>query len=413
MRFPWAIGASVGFRRLWIGQSISFLGDNLVNPVGVSFAVFQIGGSVSQLGAVLGATSAARVLLLIVGGVWADRLGRRRVMLAADSIRGVTQAFLAVALFTGTATIPELLVASTVAGAAGAFFMPASTAIVADVVQDERLLQPSNAALGLARSTAQIAGPAAAGVVVASVGLGWLYAADALSFLTSVSFLARIPATPMSPRPVSSFRRDLAEGWRELVVRPWYWLNLVAHGCWNFGFTAFLVLGPLVARESLGGARAWGAIAAAFGVGAVAGGMLALRWQPQHPLVVGNLALVTATIPLGLLAARTSAWAIAAGAAVAGCGLILLVETWSATIQRMIPREVLSRVAAYDWTISIAANPLGFALFGTLAERVGVKAALVVASLAVGVPSAAVVLLPGVRSIRAPARQEEAAEPAA
>jgi hypothetical protein len=141
--------------------------------------------------------------------------------------------------------------------------------------------------------------------------------------------------------------------------------------------------------------------------------MLALRWQPQHPLVVGNLALVTATIPLGLLAARTSAWAIAAGAAVAGCGLILLVETWSATIQRMIPREVLSRVAAYDWTISIAANPLGFALFGTLAERVGVKAALVVASLAVGVPSAAVVLLPGVRSIRAPARQEEAAEPAA
>jgi hypothetical protein len=321
-------------------------------------------------------------------------------MLAADSVRVVTQGLVALALLTGRATVPELLVAAVVAGAADAFFRPASTAIVADLVHEEELLQPSNAALSLARSVAQICGPAVAGVVVATAGVGWLYAADALSFTASVFFLARIPATPAFRQPASSFRRDLVQGWRELVARRWYWLNLIAHGLWNFGFTGFFVLGPLVARESLGGPRAWGAIAAAFGVGSVFGGVVALRWQPRRPLVAGNLALAITALPLLLLAQPASTWTIAAGSAAAGCGLIVLTETWSATIQRMIPREVLSRVAAYDWTISVAANPLGFAIFGPFAQAFGVEEALVAASLAVSVPSCLVVLLPGVRSIR-------------
>src|SRR5437764_11744626 len=128
------------FRTLWIGRTASFAGDALVS-VAIIFAVLAIGGTVSDVGFVLGITMAARVSLVLVGGVVADRLPRRLVLLGSDLMLAALQVFVAVILFTGTGRVWMLLVASVVYGAGAALFRPALTGIVAETVSVGRLPQ--------------------------------------------------------------------------------------------------------------------------------------------------------------------------------------------------------------------------------------------------------------------------------
>ena len=121
------------FRTLWIGRTASFAGDALVS-VAIIFAVLAIGGTVSDVGFVLGITMAARVSLVLVGGVVADRLPRRLVLLGSDLMLAALQVFVAVILFTGTGRVWMLLVASVVYGAGAALFRPALTGIVPETV---------------------------------------------------------------------------------------------------------------------------------------------------------------------------------------------------------------------------------------------------------------------------------------
>jgi hypothetical protein len=102
-------------------------------------------------------------------------------------------------------------------------------------------------------------------VLIAVFGPGWLFAGDAASFLVSLACLARLRVPARTLPPPASFLADLAEGWHELAIRPWYWITLLAHACGNFSLAAFLVLGPVIAARSLGGASAWGLISAAWG----------------------------------------------------------------------------------------------------------------------------------------------------
>ena len=134
--------------------------------------------------------------------------------------------------------------------------------------------------------------------------------------------MLRLP--PRSLPPPGSFLADLAEGWHELAIRPWYWINLIAHACWNFAMPAMLVLGPVIAARSLGGATAWGLISASFGVGAVAAGLFVLRVKPRRPLVVGNLLLTLGALPLLALAFSRSVPLICAANVLDGFGLVAL-----------------------------------------------------------------------------------------
>ena len=179
-------------------------------------------------------------------------------------MRGAVQAALAVLLLSGHAHIWELCVGEALYGAAAAFFGPASTALVPETVPAAQL-QQANSLLGLPPSFFGVAGPAAGGVLIAVFGPGWLFAADAASFFVSLACLAllRVPPRPLpAARP---FLADLAEGWHELAIRPWYWINLLAHACGNFVIPALFVIGPVIAARSLGGATAWGVLSARLG----------------------------------------------------------------------------------------------------------------------------------------------------
>ena len=141
------------FRLLFLGRTLSGVGDAIV-PVAVAFAVLDLGDA-TDLGIVLGCQSAARVIFLVVGGVWADRLPRQLVMMGADVVRAVVQALIALAFFTDAIQIWELAAGGVLFGIASAFFNPASTGLVPQLVSTGRL-QEANALLGLSRSAVDV-----------------------------------------------------------------------------------------------------------------------------------------------------------------------------------------------------------------------------------------------------------------
>jgi MFS family permease len=386
------------FRLYWVGQTVSAVGGSLM-PVALAFATLQVAGSASALGIVLGTGITTRLLLLPLGGVWGDRLPRQVVMLTADGAQAAVQAVLAVLLITGTARLWELVVAAAVQGVATAFFQPTSSGLIRQTVSSARL-QQANALMGLSRSGSQIGGPALAGVLVAVLNPGWAFAANAVSFVASTVTLAGVPSVEDDRRQKESLWRELLTGWQEIARRPWYFVNLCTHAIWNFAIVAFFVLGPVVARSRLGGPSAWGLISSSVAIGSVAGGLVALALLPRRPLVAGNLALTLSALQLLALAGGLPVIVIIATTALGFAGVTFLNEVWSATMQQLMPKEALARVSSYEWLLSLAAMPLGYAMVGPVADRIGVPATLVAASLVLTLPSVLIILVPGVRAVR-------------
>jgi hypothetical protein len=231
-------------------------------------------------------------------------------------------------------------------------------------------------------------------------GPGWVFIINGITFIVSAVTLALLHVEPAVQAARQSFLRDLALGWHELAIRPWYWMNLSVHAIWGFAFAAFYVLGPLVAARQLGGSSAWGLISACLGAGLVVGGIITLRLVPAQPLIAANLALTPAALPLLALAAPLPAVIIGLTCIVAFAGLAFLNEVWDAVMQQLIPAAVLSRVTSYDYLISSVAMPVGHALSGPVAQRFGISSTLVAAAIILAVPSIASVFLPGVRRVR-------------
>jgi MFS family permease len=386
------------FRLLWTGQAVSAFGDALA-PVALAFAALQIAHTASALGLVLAASTTARVVFLPIGGVWADRLPRQVVMLSSDAIRAVTELVLAAVLLSGHGQLWTLIVLASVDGAAGAFFVPASGALVPQTVPPAQL-QQANALMGLSRSTTSVIGPAISGVLVALIGPGWVFAIDAATYLVSAASLAMLHVSALDARPRTSFWSELVAGWHAVSSRTWFLTNLVSHALWNFAIAAFFVLGPVVAKQHLGGASAWGLIAASLGVGSVIGGLVALRVTPRRPLVVANLALTVSALQILALAPPLSTVAIMSACVLGFAGLTFLNEVWFATVGQIIPADVLARANSFDWLLSLIAMPAGFAIWGPVADHVGIRPALVAAAVILALPSFLIVLHPAVRSVR-------------
>jgi len=389
--------ANRAYRLLWIGQTVSSAGDALTQLATV-FAILRLGGSVADIGYVIAIGTFTRVAFLLVGGVWADRLPRQFVMLSSDALRAAVQAVLAGLLFTGHATVWELGAGAAVLGAAQAFFGPASTGLLPELIPANQL-QQGNTLMSSAASFCSVGGPAAAGVLVAIFGPGLVFAVDAVSFAVSTGMLALLRLAPRTRPARNSFRADLTAGWHEMAIRPWYWLSLIAHALANFAVPAYFVLGPVIAARSLGGASAWGAICASWAAGAVLGGLVALRAAPKRPLIAANLALALPILPLLALVSPLATWQVSVAAALSGGGMVFVNSVWEATMQQLIPAAVLSRVDSYDWLISLVVMPIGYVIVGPLALHAGDTAVLAGAAMLLGVTCVLTVLIPGVRAV--------------
>jgi MFS family permease len=384
------------FRLLWIGQSVSALGDQVV-PVALALTIIKASGSASDLGLVLAAESAPRLLLLLVGGVWADRLPRHKVMIAADLIGLVTQVAMGVLLLTGGFDLISLILLAAVSGAAAAFFTPAAAALVPATVAPPHLAR-ANALLGISQQGASVLGPALATAIVFSVGGGWAMLLNAATFAVSIVSLSalRIPHTASSR---TGFWTELAQGWQELLRHRWYLTNVLSHAGWNLGRAVYQTLGPLVAVQALGGDLAWGVIAQSSMIGALVGAVIAINLQPRRPLVVANLGLATGGVPLLLLAVSAPAIVVAIASAVMYAGLTMMQALWNTAVHHNLPSKSLSRLSAYDWLVSLGLTPLGLALAGPIGERIGIGTTLIGAAVILSGSSLAVLAAPDVRRL--------------
>lgn len=391
--------ATRDFRLLFAGQATSLLGDGIV-PVAVAFAVLELTGSATALGLVLAAGSVPTVLLVLFGGVAADRLSRRRVMQVSDAVRAATQGTIAVLLLTDAAELWHMIVLTGIWGTGAAFFRPAYSGIVPEVVAPEHL-QQANGLLGVSRNLGSILGPAVAGVLVATIGPGWAFAVDSATFAVSAMCVAAMSQVrPAAGRSSETMLTELREGWDEFTSRGWLVAVVVWAALFHFAVLApFQVLGPVVAESSLGGASAWGVISAALGVGSVTGGLIALRLRVTRPMVVACFGLVTFAVPLALLAIPASTPVVAAGALFAGAGASVFGVLFTTVIQEQVPLESLSRVSAYDWLGSLALLPIGLALVGTVADSTSSSAVLVFGAIWMVASTVAVLGSVGVRRI--------------
>lgn len=396
---PFGPLAERDFRLLFLGRTISLFGSAFA-PIALAFAVVVLTGSPSDLGLVLSAYMLAHLVFLLAGGVWADRLPRNLVMVTSDVLSGAAQLAAAGLLLAGVAQTWHLIVLGAIRGGASAFFMPASTGLVPQVVSPGRL-QQANALLSLSRNSTRIAGVALAGILVATIGPGWALALDGATYALGALFIAMLRTPPIEPAEERQFLRELGEGWREFRSRSWLCVTIVQFALINaYAIGAFLVLGPFVAEDHLGGAAAWGFILAAEAAGMIVAGVVALRYRPERPLLVATLAVLTMAPLLALLGLAAPLALIIPSAFVAGVGLELYGVFWDTTLQEHIPDEKLSRVSSYDVLGSFALIPVGVAIMGPISHAIGVADTLMGAALVVVVATAAVISVADVRNLR-------------
>jgi MFS family permease len=411
VRLPDTLGALAerNFRFLFTSSTISGLGDG-ISLIALVFAVLQVSDSAVALGLVLAARQLANAGIVLVAGVWEDRFPRHVILIGAAIVQGALQAATGTLVVTGTATVAALVALQTVYGLADGFVLPATTGLTPATISPGRL-QEANALLGVSTNGTRIVGPALGGALVALGSPGVALLVDAVSFAVAAVLLAglRLPARSEIVE-AKSFLADLREGWGEFRRQTWIWTTIVFFGIGNFAFSAYFVLGPVIAKHDLGGAPAWAAITTAFSVGSLVGGLFALRFRPRKPLAASCMAAwIIVLQPLGLGLGLPLA-ALIVIAALAGVGIAIHLALWFTVFQRQVPPEAMSRVSSYDAFGSFVLGPLGAALAGPVAALAGVRATLIGASVVIAVTEAIVFSQPSVHAIRAPELEAEPAE---
>jgi MFS family permease len=383
------------FRLLWGARAATSLGDRIVF-IALALYVTDI-GSPSDVGLVLAANALPLVLFVLIGGVWADRLERHRVMVVTDVARAGLHGLLAVLIFLGPAPIWAIVVIEAAFGTAQAFFNPAFTGLVPQTVPEDEF-QQANAANTIVWNVAELVGPAIATALVLGLGAGWAFTIDALAFVLSAALLTRVRPRSRGERvPPGALLADLRVGWQEVRSRQWVWVVLVATSlALLLALAPYMTLGPTIAEDRYDSTGVFGALAVALGIGTLLGSLAALRLRPRHPI---RFAMAWGALwpPVFVLFALGPPLALLLPLfVVMGFGLSMFDVMWDTTLAERIPPHALSRVSAFDYMGSLALLPLGYVLAGPLGEAFGPVEVLAVGGVLATLANVAALFTPGV-----------------
>ncbi|MDO5701069.1 MAG: MFS transporter [Bowdeniella nasicola] len=352
---------SGAFRWFFTGRAVDLAGSSMT-PVAIALGVLQATGSASTVGIVMAANVVPTLILMLLGGVLADRSARGRILTITALVSAATHAAMAAVLFTPGFSLAAMSLLAAGSGMVGAFNNPALRGIVPELVAEEHI-QRANASLATARNAARIGGPALAGLLVAGAGGGWTLLLDATSFLAAAFCFSRLPTTsrPSAPAPLL---RDLVEGWATFCALRWVWtlslaytlINLMLVGPWQ-------ILGPVIVsgQHSVG---LWGVLLSVRAVGLLAASTLMMKLRFSNPLVAGLLLGSLAALPLFALGTSESVPILFAAVLISAFGITASGITYEMTLQTHVPRAHLSRVASYDDLLAFAAVPLSQVLVG-------------------------------------------------
>jgi DHA3 family tetracycline resistance protein-like MFS transporter len=391
------------FRLLWIGMTVSLVGDGIF-LVALAWQVYEISNAPTALSVVGIAMSVPHIALLLAGGLVSDRFDRRRVMIAADAVRGCAVAAVGTLSLTGSLELWHLMALAAVYGAGTAFFGPAFDAIVPDLVPVEQLAQANSLDQFVRPAAWRLAGPAIGGWVIASWSVGDAFFLDAATFGASIVAVAlmRSRGVEADRSHSDSMIRDIREGFRFVRSRVWLWGTLLAA---TFAYLLFMgpqeVLLPFIVKNEMGGnAGDLGLVLAMGGVGAILGAIvIGQRGAPPRYITFMYVTWTCSTLAVAGYGLARVPWQ-----AMIACFLFNALETagtivWATTKHRLVPRRLLGRVSSLDWFISTGLLPVSFALTGPVAALIGSRTTLIAAGLLGAAVTLAFLFLPGMRAI--------------
>ncbi len=388
------------FALLFGGTTVSLFGDGIY-LVAIAWQVYELSNAPTALSIVGVAWTLPMVLFLLVGGVLGDRFDRRRLMIAGDALRALAIGAIAALALADALELWQVVALVGVYGAGEAIFAPNFQAVVPDVVP-QHLLVEANSLQQLAEPVAfRFIGPAIGGALIAALGTGVAFAADAATFVVSmvcIGLMAPLPAARGDSR--ASVREDIREGLRFVRSQAWLWATFL-----SAALTLLLFLGPfevlvpyIVKNELGGGADALGIILGASGVGAIVSGLIVgQRGIGRRFVLWAYLGWTVSVFCLVGYALATTAWQAVLIGFVSGIAFTVGNIIWVTLMHRYVPTHLLGRVSALDWLVSIGLTPISFALAGPLAEAVGAEATLIGAGVLAAIASAAFLAVPGIR----------------
>ena len=406
---PGSLMSYKSFRRLWVSSLLVTIGGSAF-PIALAVTILDAGGNATTLGVILGSRVLSSVLLALVGGVWADRLPRKFVMIGADVYRG----FLMLGLvFIATPNVPTWGLALLVfaMGAGEAFGFPASGAILPSVLPIDKL-PAGNVLRGISSRIGSIVGPGVGGFSVAVIGSRLTFAVTAAFFFIGTALLLDIQEKPREIVEVQpSFLDDLREGLVTVWRTPWVAACIAMS---TFQLMVVLasenVLLPVISRREFHTDTVFATAAVMFSVGGSISALIAMRVKAKHPGLVSVVIWgLFAFAPL-VLAFPISRTFVIVGYLIAGISIGPWEAYWMTSIQREIPHELQGRVFSVDYMGSIGLMPLGMALVGPVTHVFGERPFLIFAIIFHLVLCGLVLLVPGVKDLRSPIKTADSSQ---
>jgi MFS family permease len=390
------------FRLLWIGQTVSMIGDGTYY-VAVAWLVYQdLGRSPAAFAAVGVAWSLPQLLLLLASGALSDRMDRRHLMIAGDLLRLVSILIIGVLTLTGNVTIPILLGLVVFYGSGQALFGPAFSSIIPSIVPEDVLVEANSVGQVVRPLAMTIIGPILGGLLLL-LGTGWAFIFDAISFGVSALCIALMHARrPPDEGPHEPLIPQIKEGIGYVRSETWILVALV-----SATVSLFCVWGPwetlmplVITRDLSGSGVDLAFVFAAGGLGSVLVGVLAAQRGSlgRRPITTMYLAWALGMLMTAGFGLITAVWQGLFIAFVAEGSISLLIVIWYTAIQRLVPDHYLGRVMSLDWMISIAGLPLSFAVVGPLANWIGTDETLILAGVLGAAVTIAAMFIRGARS---------------
>ena len=399
---PGSLFSYSAYRNLWISAVITTIAMSAF-PIAVAVTVLDAGGSATTLGLILAARVLSGVLLSPIGGVWADRLPRKTVLIVADGFRAVMGSTM---IFFDPTKISMWILGAIVVlmGVSDAFGSPASQAIMPSILPDH-LLPAGNVAKNIATKGGTIAGPGVAGVIVVSFGTHATYVATSLFFLIGAAVLFRLKEnyTPPAQEDKSKFFADLKDGLQ--VVLKYRWIAaMIAMASVQLMMVVGTenVLLPVITKRDFNTASVYATAAALFSLGGAISAILSIRMKVKYPglvcVTVWGL-FIFAPLVLAFPATREM---IYVSYLIAGFSVGPWEAFWSTQVQREVPAEYQGRVFSIDYMGSVGLMPLGMALAGPLANLFGERPFLIGISVFHLLICGLALLVPGVKEMKEP-----------
>lgn len=382
-------------------MTISLLGDGIYT-VAVAWQVYEIHNDPSALALVGLAWTGGLVLFILLAGVLSDRFDRRRVMIFADVLRMVTQLVIGVLALSGVLEIWMLVLLVLVHGIGEAFFAPAFSALVPDILAPPLIPQASAIEQIVRQAARNFLGPAIGGVIVALVGPGTSFIIDAATFAFSAIciFLIRTRTDAVRER-TASMVAELREGIAYVRTQTWLWGTLLAASTAILFFMGPLqVLLPYRVKNDLdAGSGAYGLILAVEGLGAIVMSIwVGARGLPRREVSWMMIIWTLGSIPFLGFGLGNQVWVIAVCGAFWGAAMAFGMIVWTTRMATRVPVRLRGRVNSVDWFVSIGLAPLSFALTAPVADAIGVQETLLLAAIVPAVLTFGLLFLTGMRA---------------